>query len=346
VDPDDEVRQVTTIGMRSVSDVPPGAEGLFHADWGVRAERWGGIRSEWVEVRGTRVHVLRADGPSDGPTQLLIHGLGGAAGNWLEVIPALRARGPVVAPDLPGFGLTRPPRPGATRVRTNAGFVGALTRTLGIEHAEVHGNSMGGLISTLVAHRLPQLVERLVLVDPALPGPRTRMHHLAPMTMLTFAPFAFPGLGRLAMRRLYTTRTAEQLFDENARYIHGDPTRVSPELAAVGRENVAFGQSTDWRLDGFVAAAESIVSMLLGARSLLTAIDGIAAPTLLVWGDADQLVGRPVIDLAAARRPDWDVHTFETVGHAPMIEAPGDYLSVVTDWLDRGALPRPSRQAS
>jgi pimeloyl-ACP methyl ester carboxylesterase len=326
--------------------VPPGGERLSLEDWGERAERWRGIRSEWVEVRGTWVHLLRADGPSDGPTQLLLHGLGGAAGNWLEVMVALSERGPVVAPDLPGFGLTQPPRTGAARVRTNAGFVRALARTLGIDSAEVHGNSMGGLIAGLVAHRAPGLVERLVLVDPALPGPRTQTHRISPMTLATFAPFAVPGLGKLAMRRLYTTRTAQQLFDENARYIHGDPTRIRPELAAVALDNIRFGQATPWRLEGFVAAAESIVTTLVGARSLLAAVDEIAAPTLLVWGDADQLVGRPVIDAAITRRPDWDLHEFPGVGHAPMIEAADDYLEVVTDWLDRGALPRPSRQAS
>jgi pimeloyl-ACP methyl ester carboxylesterase len=326
--------------------VPPGGEALSLDDWGERAERWRGIRSEWVEVRGTPVHLLRADGPSDGPTQLLLHGLGGAASNWLEVIVPLSERGPVVAPDLPGFGLTQPPRAGAARVRTNAGFVRALARTLGIDSAEVHGNSMGGLIAGLVAHRAPALVERLVLVDPALPGPRKQTHRISPVTLATFAPFAVPGLGKLAMRRLYTTRTAEQLWDENARYIHGDPSRIRPELAAVGLDNIRFGQATPWRLEGFVAAAESIVTTLVGARSLLAAVDEIAAPTLLVWGDADQLVGRPVIDAAVARRPDWDLHEFPGVGHAPMVEAAEDYVEVVTGWLDRGALPRPSRQAS
>jgi pimeloyl-ACP methyl ester carboxylesterase len=305
------------------------------ADWGERSSRWAGIRSEVVDVRGTEVHLLRADGPATGPTQLLVHGLGGTATNWLEVMAALAERGPVVAPDLPGFGRTRHPRKGASRVRANAGFLSALLDTLGIDHAEVHGNSMGGMISVLFAARFPHHVERLLLVDPALPGPRTQLHRVTPQTLLTFVPFSVPGAGTLAMRRLYETRTAEQLYDENQRYIHADPSRVNPDLIEVGRENVAFGQATNWRLEGFVSAAESILSAVLSARELSRAVQAVEAPTLLMWGDGDQLVGRPVIDLTAARRPDWTLHVFSDVGHAPMIEVPDDYVRVVTGWLEQ-----------
>ncbi len=306
----------------------------MHEDWGERTPRWAGIRSEWVDVRGTAVHLLRADGPSSGPVQLLVHGLGGAAANWLDVMAGLAERGPVVAPDLPGFGRTEPPRPGASRVRANVGFLAALLHTLGHEDAEVHGNSMGGLISVLFAARRPELVRRLVLVDPALPAPAHRIHRTAPQTLLTFAPFVFPGAGRIAMRRLYAMRTVGELYEDNQHYIHGDPGRVHEAMLAVGEENLAFGAGTDWRLDSFVAAAESVIASLLAGRQLAQAVRDVQAPTLLVWGDHDKLIGRAAIDATARRRPDWQIRVLEGVGHAPMIEVPDDYLDVVLRWLD------------
>jgi pimeloyl-ACP methyl ester carboxylesterase len=311
-------------------------------DWGERAERWRGIRSEIVDVAGTQVHLLRADGPADGPTQLLVHGLGGSGTNWLEVMKGLADVGPVIAPDLPGFGRTEPPNARGSRIRSNLGFLRVLARQLGIERATVHGNSMGGLLSVQLAASAPELVERLVLIDPALPARPQDSRKMTKATLQTFAPFVVPTMGRRVMGKMYATMTAEQLFDDNQAYIHADPSRLSEELRAVGRENTAYGQRTPWRLDGFVAAAESLVAALIGRRGVLKAIDAIQAPTLVVWGDRDQLVGKPVIDALVGRRADFELRVLEGVGHAPMVEAPDDFLEVVTSWYrEQDALQPP-----
>ena len=309
-------------------------------DWGERSERWRGVRSELVDVAGTQVHVLRADGPADGPTQLLIHGLGGSATNWLEVMAGLAEVGPVIAPDLPGFGRTEPPNPRGSRLRSNLGFLRVLARHLGVDRATVHGNSMGGLLAVQLAASTPELVERLVLVDPALPARPQDSMQLTKETLRTFAPFVVPTVGRRVIGKMYATHTAEQLFDDNQAYVHADPSRVSEALKAVGRENTAYGQRTPWRLDGFVSAAESMVAALIGRRGLMRAVDAIQAPTLVVWGDRDQLIGRPVIDVLIARRPDFDLRVLEGVGHAPMVEVPDDYLATVIDWYGHRETPR------
>lgn len=310
-------------------------------DWGTRDERWAGIRSEVVAMQGTDVHLLRADGPADGPTHLLVHGLGGSGTNWLEVIAGLAATGPVVAPDLPGFGRTEPPRPGASRIRANLGFLKAFIGHVGAQELVVHGNSMGGMLATLLAADRPDVVRELILVDPALPGPRNQLNRLTKQTIRNFAPFAVPGLGRRVVGKMYAENTAEQLFAENQAFVHADPTRVRRALREVGLENTGYGQRTPWRLDGLVSAAESLITALVGPGGLNRAVDAVEARTLLLWGDQDQLVGRPVIDAALARRPDWDLHVFPGVGHVPMVEAADDYLEVVTGWLghDREARP-------
>lgn len=309
-------------------------------DWGELAERWRGIRSEIVDIAGTQVHLLRADGRADGPTQLLIHGLGGSGTNWLEVMAGLAEVGSVVAPDLPGFGRTEPPDARSSRLRNNLGFLRVFARELGIDRATVHGNSMGGLLAVQLAAGDPELVERLVLVDPALPARPQDSTKITRETLRTFAPFAVPTMGRRAMQKLYATKTAEELFDDNQAYIHADPSRLSAELRAVGLENTAYGVRTPWRLDSFVGASESLVAALIGRRGLLRAVDAVAAPTLIVWGDRDQLVGKPVIDALVARRPDFDLRVLEGVGHAPMVEAPDEFLEVVTDWYrEQEALP-------
>lgn len=307
----------------------------MHHDWGERDERWTGIRSELVEVSGTPVHLLRADGPSDGPTQLLIHGLGGVATNWLEVISGLAVVGPVIAPDLPGFGRTEPPRPGASSLRANLAFLRALLRHLDVDAVTVHGNSMGGTLAVLLAEAEPSRVDRLVLVDPVLPAPRSHLREVDRDTLRTFAPFTVPRLGHRVLRRLYAEHTPESLHALNQSLSHADPSRVREPLQQIGIENTAYGMRTPWRLEGMVAAGESLMAALLAGRRLNRALDAVTAPTLLVWGDADRLVRRGTIDATLARRPDFELAELPGVGHAPMMEDPPGYLEVVRSFYTR-----------
>jgi pimeloyl-ACP methyl ester carboxylesterase len=307
-----------------------------HQDWGEVADRWAGIRSETLEIRGVAVHVLRADGPEPadgGLPQLLVHGLGGSSTNWIEVMNGLAETGPVIAPDLPGFGRTRPPHPRAARVTTNAGFLRALLGTLGWEQAVVHGNSMGGMLATMLTERAPERVAGLVLTAPALPGPRSRLHEIDRKTLARFAPFAVPRLGRVVLRQLWNRMTPEQQWNDTVDFVYGDPAHLTPELREVGLANLVYGRQTDWRLPSFVSAAESLVVELVRSRKLLQAIDGADVPTLVVWGEQDQLVGRPVIEHLVERRPEWHLHEFPHVGHVPQVEAPAEYVEVTNRFL-------------
>lgn len=313
----------------------------MHDDWGVRTDRWSGVRSEWLDLHGTRVHVLRTDGApdvADATPQLLLHGLGGSATNWIEVAQGLSAHGPVIAPDLPGFGRTQPPHARAARLSANTRFVRALCRHLELDRVVVHGNSMGGMLGVLLAELEPDRIERLVLVDPALPAPLSAVPRMPSRTLGRFAPFVVPPVGRALLGRAWDRYSPEQLWADNVDFIHGDGTRLSAEIAQVGTENLAWGRQQPWRLDAFAAAAASVVGALtVGSRRLLRAVDEVEAPALLVWGDADQLVGRAVIEAIASRRPDWQLEVFETVGHAPQVEVPERYLDVVAGWYHRQA---------
>lgn len=313
----------------------------MHDDWGVRSPRWAGVASKVVDVRGTAVHVLRAGG-GPGIPQLLVHGLAASATSWLEVVAPLAEHGPVAVPDLPGFGRTEPPRAGASRIGGNVRFLRALLDTLGWERAIVHGNSMGGTLSVLLASLAPERVARLVLVSPALPFRRRDVRTLDRATLARFAPFVLAPVGDALLRRTFRTLTPEEIWEQSLAYVHGDPSRLSPEILEVGFENFADGIARPWRVEGLSAATGSVVKSVAFGRAVLRAIDAVVAPTLLVWGDADRLVGRSTIDLVRARRPDWDHVELPGVGHAPMIEAPDALLRAVLAWYASGTTEPPA----
>jgi pimeloyl-ACP methyl ester carboxylesterase len=308
-------------------------------DLGQRSPRWAGIRSELVDVDGVRVHLLRADaGPHASPrppTHLLLHGLGSTAAAWLDVMPRLAASGPVVAVDLPGAGRTVPPSRSAARPDAHARLLSSLVPTLGLDRLVVHGWSMGALVAVLFAGLQPQRVERLVLVGAGLPGPLDALAVLGWQTVGRLALAAGAPVARRLLRLLVRRAAAKGTKPASRpELIGGDLSRMSPEIAALLEEERTWVMSQPWRLDGYVTQwVATTTAMYIRRRWVADAIDRITAPTLLLWGDDDPLVQRATIDHLAARRPDWDLHVFESVGHAPPLEVPDAYVDIVSHWL-------------
>lgn len=321
---------------------------MRYHDWGDRCLRWRGIRSETVQVDGRRVHLLWADpgpdAPLGAPTQLLLHGLAGSSTAWLDVITPLTGLGPVVAPDLPGsvFGETETRRPRQARLAATVALLPQLTAALGLGRLSVHGLSMGALVGLRFAAAHPATVERLVLLNPLLPAPMSVLERLGWQTLGRLALAAGPVVAR-ALVRVWGRR----LVDVKLRYLTdpeqlaaageqsgGDMTRVSPESLALAAEQARELRDHPARLGYAVTAfASAAASMFVSRRRALAAIDQVAMPVLLVWGDQDRLVTRPVIDHALARRPDWRLHVLESAGHAVPLELPDAYVEAVRGWL-------------
>lgn len=326
---------------------------MQYDDWGTRDARWAGIRSDHVSVVGHPVRVLRADpdsvrgrgddgtGPattartgSDLPI-LLVHGLGGSSTNWLEVMAGLAATTPVVAVDLPGFADTEPPVPRAARMRPQVHFLRHLVEALGWNRIELHGNSMGGLLSVLLAGDQPDLVGRLVLVAAAFPSARgATFSGLQHDVLRQFLPFmASRRLGLAVLHAFYDDATPEQVFTSTESLVMGEATTMRPALRQVGIEHAVNALQRPWRAESLSHATSDLLAQLsVRRREVHAAAEAITADTLWVWGDRDRLVRRGSVDALANRIPRLTGHELAGVGHVPMIEAPDAYLETVRTW--------------
>jgi len=324
-----------------------------YGDWGERSPRWAGIRSETVEVCGRSVHFLTADAARpEAPAHLLIHGTAGSATNWLDTIRPLTAHGRVVAPDMPGTlaGHTASPHRSAARAEINARFLRAFTATLGLRDVVAHGWSMGGLVALLFADLAPERVGGLVLVAPTLPGPLSATQALGWQTLgrltVSAGPPVLRGLLRLTGRRLLESKkrryaTPEALSAYDLATLGGDPSRLSHDITALWADELDEIRARPDRLPDAVTAFASAVSALyVKRRPVREAIDRVAVPTLLLWGDQDPLIGRPVIDDLTARRPGWSLHVFESAGHLLPLEVASAYADAIGAWWCRSASPR------
>ena len=98
---------------------------------------------------------------------LLIHGSGpgvSAWANWRLVMPALSERLRVIAPDMAGFGFSERPAGISYDLDTWVAQAISVLDALGLEQADVVGNSFGGALALAMAIRHPQRVRRLVLM--------------------------------------------------------------------------------------------------------------------------------------------------------------------------------------
>lgn len=301
-------------------------------------EGWPAITDEHLEVAGRRVRVLRVagrHGAGAGEPQLLVHGLGGSSVTWVEVMTGLAAKGPVVAVDLPGFGGT-PLGEDTVTMRGYVAFLLDVADTLGWPRFTVHGNSMGGLVATLLAARHPERVERLVLVSPALP-PSSPLRLLVPTraTLEGMVPVAVSALsatvlGIVRAGGVPDERRSRQLLG----LIFGDLDDVRPELLELMAEeygDVEDDAAAEHRR-ATLQAVRSIAALWADPRRAWRAVDRVAAPTLVLGGTADALVPARVLRQVLRRRTDWVEHVLDDRRHALMLESPAEYLDLVDAW--------------
>src|SRR3954468_4806560 len=289
---------------------------------------------EQLPVRGGEVFVRTTPwtGPVDGPTDdapreraLYVHGLGGASTNWTDLAALLAVRVDGWALDLPGFGRSQPP---PRRRYSIGGHVQAVIDVL--EHIArqpgeaagrpVHllGNSLGGLVSLLVASRRPDLVATLTLISPAMPVYRVPSAFSRALLLLLV-----PGVPSLAARRIGAV-TPEESVRAMVRMCFGEPSRVPPERLEQAVQEMRERAEQPWADRALVGSMRGLITSYLkvGAANAWRAARSLARPTLVIWGDRDRLVDPALAPRLADVVPDSRLLVVLGVGHVAMLEAP------------------------
>ncbi len=288
--------------------------------------------SQFVDVAGRPVHWVDFGGPKDAPLAVCVHGLGGSFANWLTFAPLLTDRFRVVAFDFTGNGRT-PVAGRKADIRGNRRLLDGFLHAITDEPVMLIGNSMGGLLSILQSARKPRTVNRLVLLDAAVPLPRNRMPR-DPRFIAQFALMAAPFAGERLLARRSRTVPPAAIVRQTLELVCHDPSRVDPGLVRFSEE-LAAERAGKPELDrAFLAAARSLTGVLARPRRYVEAISMVRQPTLLIFGAHDRLVPLAAGQAVAARRPDWTFRVHPDLGHVPQIEDPAWTAQQLTSWLD------------
>jgi pimeloyl-ACP methyl ester carboxylesterase len=272
--------------------------------------------------------VSVADHGGDGPLIVCVHGLEGSAHNWNLIAPDLARTHRVVAPDLSGFGHT-PPAGRGSSVEANAHVVADVIDHFGGD-AILIGNSMGGLISLLVADLHPGKVDGIVLIDPA--APVTNWFRVRPSAAARLSVPLVPWLGALAVDVYRATQSPAEGVAETLDFVAADAASLDPRVWADALEVARLRRTQPWATDVLVEAVNTIAPYVLTKSIFAKLLHRISQPTLLVHGTEDQLIQIETARWMARERPDWTHAFFEGVGHVPMLEVPERLLEVVHAW--------------
>lgn len=268
------------------------------------------------------------------PPALYVHGLGGSSQNWSALMQQLEGVVDGEAVDLPGFGDSPPPDDGDYSVTGHARAVIRFLDAAGRGPVHLFGNSLGGAVSTRVAALRPDLVRTLTLVSPALPEIRVQR------TAVPTALLALPGV-----TALFTRFTKEWSAEERVRGVtalcYGDPGRVTPEGFRNAVEEMERRLQLPYFWDALTRSARGVVNAytLGGQHGLWRQAERVLAPTLLVYGGRDQLVGFRMAQRAARAFRDSRLLTLPDAGHVAMMEYPDTVARAFCEFLGETGEP-------
>ncbi|HEX3434495.1 MAG TPA: alpha/beta fold hydrolase [Solirubrobacteraceae bacterium] len=240
-----------------------------------------------------------------GDPLLLIAGIPAIADDWSALALPLSQSRRVIAYDNRGSGRSTVTA-GPYTTRGLAADAVALLDRLDIERADVFGMSMGGMIAQELALGWPTRVRRLILgcthagVAHAARQPREAALAFAMQTddwslrMRTLAPFAFARTVDPAVLQAFIEKKSADVQD---------PAGYAAQIAAVLTHD----------------AADRLAQ--------------IAAPTLVVTGDDDQVIPGQSSELLVERIADSRLRVLAGAGHLFFIEQPRETLALLDAFL-------------
>jgi pimeloyl-ACP methyl ester carboxylesterase len=275
---------------------------IWVTDQHLRFHLWRqGVKSEYVEAGGYRLHYFEASpGDGSGTPLVLVHGLGARGEDWAAMMPALAANGfHVYAPDLLGYG--RSPKPDVDySISLEEQTVTQFMQVMHVPRADVGGWSMGGWIAMKLALDHPEMVDRLIIYDSA-------GTYFPP----TFEPELFTPNDVAGVKKLYGMLSPR-------------PYRV-PNFGSEAAVRKLQGNA--WVL------RRSLSSMRSGRDLLDFRLHQISQPMLIVWGSQDVLIPVSVGEAIHKSVPQSVLNVIDGCGHLAPAECAKPVIDGTVDFL-------------
>ena len=268
-----------------------------------------GLEPKDLVTGGISIHYYCG---GEGEPLLLLHGLAGSSGNWVELLPDLVRRHRVIAVDLPGHaGSEKAPRD--TSISDFAAVAAAVLEAEVEGPALVAGHSFGGLVALRLARARPELVRGLLLISPAGIRTTTRLTRSLVLASTTVRPgrWVAPLRHRYAGREWYRRVVFRPWFVSDATVLS---ERATHGLLGAQREH------RDTKTAGRAMNADD------PRRDLAE----VACPVVILWGARDPQL--PLDDaFEYTRRLGAKLRVVGDCGHLVIVERPAACLDALAE---------------
>lgn len=279
----------------------------------------------WLTLpSGHRMHYVD-EGPRDAPVVLMLHGNPTWSFYWRRLISALSPSHRVIAPDHIGCG--KSDKPGddtySYRLAQRVEDIEALVAQLGLQDITLAIHDWGGMIGMGWAHRHPDRVARLIVLNTAaFPMPSTkrlpaslwlvRDTKAGALLVRGFNAFA-RGATRLAVNRV---RLPKEVRDGLcAPYDSWGHRRAVLRFV----QDIPLGES------------DPSFSLVREVGEHLHQFDD--RPVLICWGERDFVFDDHFLRVWKSELPSAEVHQFPDCGHYVLEDAPAEIEALVRRFL-------------
>lgn len=306
-----KVKKLYSLGLASIV-AAAALVGLWTPDWD-RADlekKYQTPDTHFSDIHGHRVH-FQDSGPKDAPVLLMLHGFGSSLQTWDTWAQSLQKNYRVVRLDLPGFGLSGASPRNAYAEEDDVLFIENFVNSIGVHEFSLIGHSMGGKIAWHVAATYPAKVKRLILMAPdGYANPEDM--GAKPYEMPTFM-----HVMKYALPEFFVKKSLEPAFFDTQALNAGLLTRYHDFLRAPGVRQAIIDR------------ANQTVNTDPVAR-----LKRISAPTLLLWGENDQMIPQDNAKRYAQVLANATTVVLPKQGHLLQEERPQEGLAQVLAFLN------------
>jgi pimeloyl-ACP methyl ester carboxylesterase len=274
-------------------------------------KRYAASSPQNIDIDGLKVHY-KETGPLGAPALLLLHGFGSSLQAWDDWSVKLEQKYRVIRLDLPGFGLTGASPNHDYSEEKDLAILTHFADKLGLDKFSVIGHSMGGKMAWSLAAAQPDRVQALVLMAPD-GFPETKDIGTKPYEVP-----AIMGVIQYFLPKYLVRKSIEPAFANSAALNEALVNRYFDMLRAPGVRGAILDRSN-----------QTIYS------DPVPRLKAIKAPTLLIWGEQDQMIPSSNAQSYAGVLLNSTTVLVPQLGHLLQEEQPEKGLAFVMEFLDQ-----------
>lgn len=278
------------------------------------------VHHRTVQANGVDVFYREA-GPKDAPAVLLLHGFGASSHMFRDLLPQLATGYRVLAPDLPGFGMTQPDAGFRYTFDNLADVIDAFTVATGLQRYAIYVFDYGAPVGWRLAVRHPDRITAIVSQNG-----NAYEEGLSPGWAPMQAAWADPTpANREALRKFNTLDMLKWQYVEGVQ----DTSVVAPDGYLLAHE--AVGRiGVDAQMDLLVDYGQNIKQY----AQLHAYLRQHQPPLLAIWGRNDPFFLPQGAEAFKRDNPKAEIRFLDT-GHFAIETHGGEIARAMRAFLDR-----------